>query len=92
MIKKIHLNRGQILTKDNILTTLRQARLGYDYCKFQMKYGTYIIVAFFKDNTFQVFTNNRSLQLWNEIQIVIRQRGLLMLADYIFRWIQVYNR
>ena len=91
MIQKVKLHRGQILTKDNIQQYLTRARNGCDYCRFDMKQGTYILIAFFKDNTYDIMTNNRSLQLWVDIQNVRNLRGLTHLVPYVFRWIQVYN-
>lgn len=92
MIQKIKLNQGQILTKDNIRTVLFKARTTYDYCRFDMKYGTYIIVAFFRDNTFDIMTNNRSISLWNDIRYVRTTKGITILTDIIFKWIREYNR
>lgn len=92
MIQKVKLNRGQILTKDNIQQILTKARNGCDYCRIDLKYGTYITVAFFKDMTFDIMTNIRNVALWNEIENVRRQRGVIVIADYVFRWIQVYNK
>lgn len=92
MIQKVKLTQGQILTKDNLKTYLTRAKSGYDYCKISMKYGTYITVAFFRDNSYDIMTNNRSVSLWNEIQSVRRIRSMNTLIDYMFRWIQVYNR
>lgn len=92
MIQKVKLTRAQVLTKTNIREYLTRARNGYDYCRFEMKFGTYITVAFFRDNTYDIMTNNRSISLWNEIQSVKRIRSLNTLTDYMFRWIQVYNR
>lgn len=92
MIQKIKLKQGQILTKDNIRTYLNRARNGYDYCRFDMKYGIYITIAFFRDGTHDIMTNSRSLSLWTDIQNIRNQRGVLMIADAVFRWIQVYNR
>lgn len=92
MIQKVKLNRGQILTKSNVEHVLTKARNGSDYCRFDLKYGTYITVAFFKDMTFDIMTNIRNINLWNEIQSARRQRGIIVIADYLFRWIQVYNK
>lgn len=91
MIQKVKLHQGQILTKDNIQQYLTRARNGYDYCRFELKLGTYITVAFFRDNTIDIMTNNRSLQLWNDIQNARRFRGITQLVPYVFRWLKVYN-
>lgn len=92
MIQKVKLNRGQILTKDNISSCLTKARNGNDYCRFELKFGMYITIAFFKDNTFDVMTNSRSISLWNDIQNLRKLRGVIIITDYVFRWIQEYNR
>ena len=92
MIQKIKLARGQTLTKDNIRSAWHRARSSYDYCRIDMKYGMYIIVAFFKDQTFDVMTNNRSLSLWTDIKLVRNTRGITVLTNMIFRWIREFNR
>ena len=92
MIQKVKLNQGQILTKRNIEDVLRKARIGYDYCRFDLKYGTYIIIAFFRDNTYDVMTNNRSQSLWTDINYIRRTRGFNALVDIVFKWIREYNR
>lgn len=92
MIQKLKLSRSQPLTKTNIQDLLQKARAGNDYCSFQLKFGTYIKIAFFRDNTYDICTNIRNLALWQEINYVRLQRGLPILTDYVFKWIQVYNR
>lgn len=92
MIQKVKLSQGQILTKNNILTYLTRARNGYDYCRFELKYGVYITIAFFRDNSFDIMTNSRQYGLWSDIQNIRRTMGLTTLTDMVFRWIQVYNR
>lgn len=92
MIQKVKLTQGQILTKDNIITHLNRARNGYDYCRFDMKHGTYITIAFFRDGSVDLMTNNRSLSLWTDISNARKLRSTSALADLVFRWIQVYNK
>lgn len=92
MIQKIKLTPSQVMTKDNIQKALEKARAGYDYCRIDMKFSRYILIAFFKDNTFDVMTNVYQPMLFNEIRNVRMSHGLTMLTNYIFRWIQVYNR
>ena len=91
MIQKVKLKQGQTLTKDNIQQYLTRARNGGDYCRFELKHGTYITIAFFKDFTYDIMTNNRSLQLWIDIQNARKLRGITTLVPYVFRWIQLYN-
>lgn len=92
MIQKIKLAPHQILTKDNIKTLLYRARAGSDYFRVDMKMGRYVTVAFFKDNTLDIMTNIYQISLWNEIRHIRLTRSMMELTDYIFRWIQVYNR
>jgi len=92
MIQKVKLNQGQILTKDNVSTYLTRARTGYDYCRFEMKLGTYITIAFFRDMSFDIMTNSRTIQLWQDIQIVRNTKSINQLTDYVFNWIHRYNR
>ena len=92
MIQKVRLTPSQILTKDNIRNLLYKARAGSDYCRIDMKMGRYITVAFFKDNTLDIMTNIYNISLWNEIRHIRTTRSVVLLTDYIFRWIQVYNR
>ena len=92
MIQKVKLTQGQILTKDNIQTCLIRARNGHDYCRFELKFGMYITIAFFKDNTCDIMTNSRALGLWTDIQNARKARSVTLLTDMVFRWIQVYNR
>lgn len=91
-IQKVRLTPSQVLTKDNIKNILYKARAGSDYCRIEMKVGRYITIAFFKDNTLDIMTNIWQLSLHNEIQTIRNTRSVTMLADYVFRWIQVYNR
>lgn len=91
MVQKVKLHQGQTLTVNNIQQYLTRARSGFDYCRFELKMGTYITIAFFRDNSYDIMTNNRSLQLWIEIQEARKYRGINMLAPYVFRWIKVLN-
>lgn len=91
-IQKVKLNPTQVLTKDNIKTAIYKARSAYDYLRIDMKMGRYITIAFFKDNSIEIATNIWQLSLHNEIQAIRRSNSVTMLADYVFRWIQVYNR
>ena len=92
MIQKVRLNPSQVLTKENIKNLLYKARAGSDYCRIEMKMGRYITIAFFKDNTLDIMTNIYNISLWTELKQVRTNRSLTQLTDYLFRWIQVYNR
>lgn len=92
MIQKLKLHQGQTLTKNNIREMLNRARVNYDYFRLELKYGNYITIAFFRDNTFDVMTNNRSAALWADIKFVRNTRGLTALTDMVFKWIREYNR
>ena len=92
MIQKVRLNQSQVLTKENIKNLLYKARAGSDYCRIEMKMGRYITIAFFKDNTLDIMTNIYNISLWTELKQVRTNRSLTQLTDYLFRWIQVYNR
>lgn len=92
MIQKIKLTPHQVLTNDNIKNILYKARSGYDYCRFDMKMGRYITIAFFKDNSLDIMTNIYQLALWAEIRNARTTKSIVMLANYLFRWIQIYNR
>ena len=92
MIVKLKLNQGQVLTKEKIRKSLTKAKSTYDYCRIDMKHGIYITIAFFRDNTYDIMTNCRNIGLWNEINNARRLRSVTGLTDYVFSWIQVYNR
>lgn len=91
MVQIVKLKQGQTLTENNILQYLTRARNGYDYCRFEFKFGTYITIAFFKDLSYDIMTNSRNLSLWNDIQLLRRQPGITALVPYVCRWIKVYN-
>lgn len=92
MIQKVKLHRGQILTKTNIEQYLIKARSGCDYCRFELEHDIYITIAFFKDFSYDIMTNHRSIMLWTDIQAARKTRSLSFLVSYIFRWIRQYNR
>lgn len=92
MIQKLKLAPRQVLTKDNVRHSLERARSTYDYCRIYMKNGKYITIAFFRDNSCDIMTNIHNYGLWHEIEFVRRTPVITLIADYVFNWIQRYNR
>lgn len=93
MVQQVRLNRGQVLTKDNILSTLSRARSGYNYAKFTMHNDIYITVFFNRDMTVEVTTNTRDLMLWNQIKNArMNNVPVSRLADLVFNWINMLNK
>lgn len=93
MIQKIELHKGQILTRDNISRILGSARGTYQYARFTMYNKIYLNINYNKDNTIEISTNSRDIALWNQIQILRRNRSSLsMIVDFVFRWIPILNK
>lgn len=82
------LNRGQIMTRDNIVKEIKTMRVGYDYMKIRFYNGIYLMAFYTRDNKVYIKTNSRDLNLWKEIDIIERTAYREpVLADFFFRWI-----
>jgi hypothetical protein len=92
MVHKVKLNKGQILTKSNLIDMCNSARATYDYVKIEMYSGLYIFVTFGRNNMMEVSTNSRDLLLYNQMQTLRRTRSIAIIADYLFNWINRYNK
>jgi len=92
MIERISLNKGQILTITNIKKMLDSARSSFQYAKFIMHNGIYIIVYYNKDQTFEISTNSRNIQIYQQIVSLKRSYSQNRLCDFIFNWIQILNK
>lgn len=86
------LNKGQVITKSNLTRILNDARTSYNYAKFTLGNGTYFTITFNRDNTVEIATNNRDLALWTQIQSLKQSYSTLRAVDYIFNWINTYNK
>ena len=88
MIKDIKLNRGQIMTADNISKELKAARIGYDYLRITFYNGVVLMVFYTRDNKCYLKTTSRDLNLWKDIEIIERTSYRpQVLEDFMFRWI-----
>lgn len=92
MIQIVKLSKGQILTKSEITNILNSARSTFQYAKISLSNGLYITVNYNKDNTIEISTNTRDLELWNQIQIVKRSYTQARIIEYVFRWINKLNK
>ena len=92
MIQLVKLSRGQILTKSEITKILNNARSTYQYAKISLSNKLYLTVTYNRDNTIEISTNSRDLDLWNQIQIVKRTYTQARVIEYMFRWINKLNK
>lgn len=92
MIQKVTLSRGQVLTKDNILKILNNARSSFEYARFKFGNGIYITVSYYRDSSIEVFTNSRDIGLWAQIQSIRGSYSQTRVADFVFRWINSLNK
>jgi len=92
MIKILTLAKGQVITRNNLISILNSARSSYSYAKFNMNNNIYITITFHRDNTIDIATNTRDYRVWNEIQSIRRSYSQARLADYIFGWINILNK
>lgn len=89
MVVNLHLNKGQIMTKDNIDREIKAMRVGYDYMKITFYNGIYLMAFYTRDNKVYLKTNSRDLNLWKEIDIIERTAYReSVLSDFLFRWIK----
>jgi len=92
MIEKIELKKGQILTFNNIKHMLDSARSSFQHAKFVMYNNIYIIIYYNKDQTIEVSTNSRNIQLYQQIVSLRNTYSQHRVTDFIFRWIQLLNK
>lgn len=93
MIKRISLNRCQVVTVDDIHKTLITARQGYDFCKYTLYNGIFLSVEFHRDNTVELVTNSRDMLLIREMEVIRRLPYRIdTLEKFLFRWIVKLNR
>lgn len=86
------IKRGQIVTRRQIEDILRDARNMYHYAKFNFYNGIYISVTFYKDNSIDIMSNSRNLVLWQNINQLRISHSQQRVVDFIFRWINNFNR
>lgn len=91
MIHTISLSKKQIVTEDNIIKAVTDARTSYDYVKYTFYNSMYIAVSFNRDNTILISTNSRDILLCTEIQRLTNSYTQALLISYLFKWIQRYN-
>lgn len=93
MIKRIKLNRCQVVTIDDIHNALITARQGYDFCKYTLFDGTFLSVEFHRDQTCELVTNSRDMLLIREMEVIRRLPYRIdTLEKWLFRWIVKLNR
>lgn len=92
MIQKITLSKGNILTKSNLRQILDSARSTYQYARFDLHKGIYITIQYNRDNTIEVFTNSRDINLWQQIKFLRGGYSQTKIIDFIFRWINQINK
>lgn len=92
MIQIVKLSKGQILTKSELTNILNSARSTFQYAKISLSNGMYLTINYNKDNTIEIATNTRDLELWNQIQIVKRSYTQARVIEYAFRWINKLNK
>lgn len=81
------------MTRDDISSVAKTARVGYDYLKITMGNGIYLQVFFTRDYKTYIKTNSRDLMLWKEIDVIERMvYRPSVLEDFLFRWISKLNR
>lgn len=93
MIQKIKLNKGQIITRNNIQNILANAKMTFDYAEFKMDNDRYITVTFTKDGKYEVATNVREQwQLFYEIKVLKTINSFYALVDFMFKWLNNLNK
>ena len=92
MIQKITLNRGQVLTRNEIAKMLNVARSTFTYAKVTLFDKNYLTITFHRDNTIEIATSSRELSLWNQIKSLRVNYTQTRLVDFMFRWINTQNR
>ena len=92
MIHRVSLSKGRILTKNQILSMLNDAKGSYCYCRFQLTSNKYVMITYNKDGTAEVSTNARDLWLYNQIQNLRRSFTQAKAADFVFLWLNSFNK
>jgi len=91
MIQKINVSKGQVLTRENIKMVLDSARSNYQYARFNLPNGIYLNVTYNRDQTIEISTNSRRIDLYQQIVVMRRSYTQIRLVTFMFRWINLLS-
>jgi len=92
LIQKIKLNRGQILTRDNVRNILNRARMTFDYARFDLFNKFYITINFNRDRTITIATNTRDYGIWRQIDFLRTSYTVERLTEFVFSALNVLSK
>lgn len=92
MKKIVSLSKLQIISKNEITNILNSVRSTYDYARFNLYNGIYLTITYHRDNTVDIFTNSRDLDLYHQIQNLNRSYTQMRIVEFVFRWISKLNK
>lgn len=87
MIKIVNISKGQILTRNNIMSCLNVAKSTFQYVRFNFPNKSYITVNFNKDLSISVAHNIRDLVFYRELQQITMVYTMSRLCDFLFKWL-----
>ena len=87
MIQKVKILRGQTLTREKIARILISARSTYDYARFDLWNGKYIVINFTRDNKYEIATNSRDYNIVYDIKVVKATRQFSSLTGFVYKWL-----
>lgn len=92
MINIVSLDKGEILTKTEISKLLNSARSTFQYCRFKLSNNLYFVVDYNKDLTTTIATNCRDYVVIKEIESLEKIFTQQRCVDFMFRWINKFNK
>lgn len=87
MIQVVNLHKGQVLTRNSIMSYLNMAKSSYEHVTFNLPNKSYITVHFNRDLTISVAHNLTDLVFYRELQQITQVYTMARLCDFLFRWL-----